>query len=49
MEGYMENAQGHQVPVEQVKEIDKLQDELVMEAAAKVKSMKAALTDLRPL
>lgn len=47
MEGYMENAQGHQVPLEQVKEIDKLRHELVMEKVAKFKLMRTALTDLK--
>lgn len=47
MNGYMENAQGHQVPLEQVKEIDKLRHELVMEKVAKFKLMRTALADLK--
>jgi hypothetical protein len=43
----MENAQGHQVPLDQVKEIDKLRHELVMEAVGKVKLMRTALADLK--
>lgn len=44
---YMENAQGHMVPLEQVKEIDRERTALVMEKVAKVKAMQAALRDLK--
>ena len=47
MEGYMENAQGHQVPLEQVKEIDRARHELVMEKVAKVKAMHELLAKLK--
>jgi len=47
MEGYMENAQGHQVPLAQVKEIDKLRHDLVMEKVLKFKLMRTALADLK--
>lgn len=47
MEGYMENAQGHQVPLAQVQEIDKARHELVMEKVAKAKVMRKALAELK--
>ncbi|SNS06130.1 Protein of unknown function [Humidesulfovibrio mexicanus] len=47
MEGYMENAQGHQVPLAQVQEIDKARHELVMEKVAKAKAMRKALAELK--
>ena len=47
MNGYMENAQGHMIPVEQVKEIDITRHELVMEKVAKVKALAKALADLK--
>ncbi len=47
MEGYMENAQGHQVPLAQVQEIDKARHELVMEKVAKVKAMHELLGKLK--
>lgn len=47
MEGYMENAQGHQVPLAQVQEIDKARNELVMEKVAKAKAMRKALAALK--
>lgn len=47
MEGYMENAQGHQVPLAQVQEIDKARHELVMEKVAKVKAMHERLARLK--
>ncbi len=34
MDGYMENARGHQVPLDQVKEIDRVRHELVMDTVA---------------
>lgn len=46
-EGYMQNAQGHLVPVDQIREIDKARDELVQEKVAKVKQMQWALRDLK--
>lgn len=47
MEGFMENAQGHQVPLAQVKEIDKLRHDLVMEKVAKFKIARTLLADLK--
>lgn len=47
MEGYMENAQGHQVPLAQVQEIDKARHELVMEKVAKAKAMRKDLASLK--
>lgn len=47
MEGYMENAQGHQVPLAQVHEIDKTRHELVMEKVAKAEAMRKALAALK--
>lgn len=47
MEGYMENAQGHQVPLAQVQEIDKARHELVMEKVAKAKAMRKDLAALK--
>jgi hypothetical protein len=47
LEGYMENAQGHQVPLAQVQEIDKARHELVMEKVAKVKAMHELLAKLK--
>lgn len=47
MEGFMENALGHQVPLEQVREIDKLRHELVMEKVDKFKLARTLLADLK--
>jgi len=47
VEGYMENTQGHQVPLAQVQEIDKARHELVMEKVAKAKDMRKALAALK--
>lgn len=47
MEGYMENAQGHQVPVDRVQEIDKERDALVREKVTKVQVMNLALAKLK--
>lgn len=47
MEGYMENAQGHLIPVDRVQEIDKARDELVREKVAKVQTMHDALVKLK--
>lgn len=46
-EGYMENAQGHLVPIEQVKPIDLTRHELVMEKVTKVKAMQEELAALK--
>lgn len=46
-EQYMENAQGHLVPVSRVREIDKARDELVMEKIGKVKAMRESLARLK--
>jgi hypothetical protein len=46
-ENYMENAQGHLIPVEQVKPIDMARHELVMEKVGKVLEMQAALRTLK--
>ncbi|BFR47471.1 DUF3164 family protein [Nitratidesulfovibrio sp. HK-II] len=47
MDGFMENAQGHMVPREQVKEIDFERHRLVMEKVAKVQAMRADLAKLK--
>ncbi|PKN07512.1 MAG: sulfate transporter [Deltaproteobacteria bacterium HGW-Deltaproteobacteria-8] len=47
LEGYMENAQGHQVPVAQVQEIDMARHEMVMEKVAKVQAMHEQLAKLK--
>lgn len=47
LEGYMENGQGHQVPLAQVKDIDRARHELVMEKVAKVKAMHEQLGKLK--
>jgi len=47
VEGYMENAQGHQVPLDQVQEIDRVRHELVLEKVSKVKNMMLALAGLK--
>jgi hypothetical protein len=47
LEGYMENAQGHQVPLGQVQEIDRARHELVMEKVAKVQAMHEELSKLK--
>lgn len=44
---YMENAQGHLVPLEHVRPIDMARHELVMEKVAKVKAMRTALAALK--
>lgn len=46
-DGYMENAQGHLVPADQVREIDRARHDLVMEKVAKVKNMHGALARLK--
>lgn len=46
-DGYMQNAQGHLVPLAQVREIDKARDELVQEKAAKVIAMQEVLRSLK--
>ncbi|MBU1611665.1 MAG: DUF3164 family protein [Proteobacteria bacterium] len=47
MEGYMENAQGHQVPLDQVKEIDRVRHELVLEKVVLFKALRLELRDLK--
>ena len=44
---YMENAQGHMVPLEQVREIDRERHALVMEKVEKARAMRDALRDLK--
>lgn len=46
-EGFMENAQGHLVPLDRVQDIDKARDELVREKVAKVQAMHEALAKLK--
>jgi hypothetical protein len=46
-EGYMENAQGHLVPVDQIKPIDMARHELVMEKVAKARQMQDDLRRLK--
>lgn len=46
-DGYVENALGHLVPVDQVREIDKARDGLVREKVAKVKAMQEQLRALK--
>ena len=46
-DGYMENGQGHLVPLDQVKDIDKARHELVMEKFAKVAAMQEQLRQLK--
>ena len=46
-EGYMENAQGHLVPIEQIKEIDLARHELVVEKIAKARGMQEELRRLK--
>lgn len=45
--GYMEDAQGRLVPVDQIKPIDRERHELVMEKVAKVEAMRSALAQLK--
>jgi hypothetical protein len=47
MEGYMENARGHQVPLDQVKEIDRVRHELVLEKVELFRAMRQELRDLK--
>ena len=46
-DGYMENAQGHLVPLAQVKEIDLARHELVMEKVAKAKELQRQLGEFK--
>lgn len=46
-EGYRENARGHLVPVETIPELEKLEDDLVHEAFAKARDVKAKLEEFR--
>ncbi|NDV21018.1 DUF3164 family protein [Pseudodesulfovibrio sp. JC047] len=45
--GYMKNAQDHLVPMDQVKDIDKARDELVLELVGKFKRQQEALRKLK--
>lgn len=45
--GYMENAQGHLVPVDQVKELDMARHELVMELVGKAKKVRDDLAKFK--
>ena len=46
-DGYMENAQGHLVPLAQVKEIDLARNELVMEKVARALELQKQLSDFK--
>ena len=46
-EGYMENAQGHLVPVAQVRPIDKARDEFVKETVAKAREVQRIIRDFK--
>lgn len=46
-DGYMVNQHGHFIPVEQVKEIDKARDELILEKVGKVQTMQGQLRALK--
>lgn len=46
-EGYMENTQGHLIPIGQVREIDKMRNDLVLEKVAKVKVLREQLAKLK--
>jgi len=46
-EGYLENAQGHLVPLDRVQDIDRARDELVQEKVAKVVAMNKELAKLK--
>lgn len=46
-EGFMENAQGHLVPLDRVQDIDKARDELVQEKVAKVVALNKELAKLK--
>lgn len=46
-EGYMEDAQGRLVPLGQVKEIDKMRDDIVMELVAQFQNARSILRDLK--
>lgn len=45
--GYMENAMGHLIPVEKVKEIDKARNDLVMEIVGKAREMRELLAKFK--
>lgn len=47
MEGYMQNGQGHLVPVDQVKEVDKTRHSLVMEVVERFEEARGTLTTLK--
>lgn len=44
---FRRNAKGHLVPVEQIKDIDRLRDDLVMEVIAKVKALQEEMRRLK--
>lgn len=46
-DGYKENAQGHLIPLSQIREIDLARDELVLEKVAKIKAMRDQLRALK--
>ena len=46
-DGYMENAQGHLVPVDRIKEIDLTRHELVMEKVARALELQKQLSDFK--
>lgn len=48
-EGYMRNAQGHLVPIETVREIDKLRDQTVRAIVAKAKDVQGILRGFRTM
>lgn len=47
--GYRRDAQGRLIPEEQIKEIDKLRDELVQSLAAKAKALQKQMVDFKRL
>ncbi len=49
MDGYMENAKGHLVPVTKVSDLDKLRHEFVTEQISKAKALRQAITDYKSL
>ena len=46
-EGYMENSKGHLIPVDNVKDVDKLRDELTRNIVASAKGVQAAMREFR--
>jgi len=47
MEGFMKNAQGHQVPIDKISEIDRLRDSTVKELVAKAATQAQALKEFK--